>query len=61
MHKLAISPDIIARVEARCGTAHPFNDLNPARTAFVVIDMQLGFMDPTISRTVTITKPMDTS
>ena len=49
MHKLAISPDIIARVEARCGTAHPFNDLDPARTAFVVIDMQLGFMDPAIS------------
>ena len=50
MHKLAIPPEIIARVEARCGTAHPFNDLNPARTAFVVIDMQLGFMDPAINR-----------
>ena len=49
MHKLAIPPDIITRVEARCGTTHPFNDRVPARTAFVVIDMQLGFMDPAIS------------
>jgi ureidoacrylate peracid hydrolase len=49
MHPLAIPPEIIARVEARCGRAHPFEDLLPARTAFVVIDMQVGFMDPAIS------------
>jgi ureidoacrylate peracid hydrolase len=49
MHRLAIPPEIIARVEARCGRAHPFEELDPARTAFVVIDMQVGFMDPAIS------------
>lgn len=30
---------------ARRGTAHPFADLEPSRTALVVIDLQLGFMD----------------
>lgn len=49
MHPLAIPPEIVARVEARCGRAHPFEDLDPRRTAFVVIDMQVGFMDPAIS------------
>ena len=49
MHPLSIPPEIVARVEARCGRAHPFEDLDPARTAFVVIDMQVGFMDPAIS------------
>lgn len=49
MHALAIPPEIIARVEARCGRAHPFEELDPHRTAFVVIDMQVGFMDPAIS------------
>ena len=49
MHPLAIPPEIVARVEARCGRAHPFDDLDPRRTAFVVIDMQVGFIDPVIS------------
>ncbi|WP_198372610.1 isochorismatase family protein [Roseomonas rosulenta] len=49
MHPLSIPPEIIARVEARCGRAHPFEELDPRRTAFVVIDMQVGFMDPAIS------------
>lgn len=49
MHPLSIPPEIVARVEARCGRAHPFEELDPARTAFVVIDMQVGFMDPAIS------------
>ena len=48
MHRLDIPEDIVARVVARCGKAHPFEDLDPARTAFVVIDMQVGFMDPVI-------------
>lgn len=48
MHRLDIPDSIVARVVARCGTAHPFDNLDPARTAFVVIDMQVGFMDPAI-------------
>ncbi len=49
MHPLAVPPEIVAPVGARCGRAHPFEDLDPRRTAFVVIDMQVGFMDPSIS------------
>jgi ureidoacrylate peracid hydrolase len=48
MHELAIPPEIPARVAGRCGTEHPFEDLDPARTAFVVIDMQVTFIDPEI-------------
>ncbi len=36
----------LRRAIGRRGTAHPFADLDPARTALVVIDLQLGFMDP---------------
>jgi nicotinamidase-related amidase len=44
MHPFAIPPAIAARVAARCGTPHPFAQLDPGRTALVVIDMQNGFM-----------------
>ncbi len=44
MHKTELSPQVIARKIARHGTAHPFTDLDPARTALVVIDLQNGFM-----------------
>ncbi len=36
----------IARAMGRRGTAHPFANLEPARTALVVIDMQLAYMHP---------------
>jgi ureidoacrylate peracid hydrolase len=49
MHPLSIPPEIVERVIARCGRAHPFEELVPERTAFVVIDLQVGFMDPAIS------------
>ncbi len=49
MHPLSIPPEVVARVEARCGRVHPFEDLDARRTAFVVIDLQVGFMDPAIS------------
>ncbi len=41
-----LSPELIARMTARRGTAHPFGRLDPARTALVVIDMQNGFLLP---------------
>lgn len=44
MHKLDIPQSVIDGVIARRGTAHPFADLDPAKTALVVIDMQNGFM-----------------
>lgn len=44
MHKIAIPQSIVDRVVARRGTAHPFAELDPKRTALVVVDMQNGFM-----------------
>lgn len=49
MHKTAIPQHIVDRVIDRRGSAHPFSDLDPARTALVVIDLQNGFMVPGIA------------
>ena len=48
MHKTSISQSIIDRVVARRGREHIFDDLVPARTALVVVDMQNGFMLPEV-------------
>ena len=37
---------MIDRVVARRGREHIFDDLDPAKTALVVVDMQNGFMVP---------------
>ena len=45
----ATIPDVIAeRVIARRGTAHSFADLDPRRTALVVIDLQHAFMNDAV-------------
>ena len=44
MHKIAISETIAKRVKLRCGKAHPFDTLDPQRTAMLVIDMQNYFV-----------------
>jgi len=49
MHKIDIPQHITDRVIARRGSAHPFDDLDPARTALVVIDLQNGFMVPGVA------------
>ena len=46
MHKIAIPQDAIDRVLKRRDSLHVFNDLDPARTAHVVVDLQNGFMAP---------------
>jgi len=46
MHKIAIPQAAIDRVLKRRGALHVFNDLDPARTAHVVVDLQNGFMAP---------------
>ena len=46
MHKVSISQSVIDRVVARRGREHIFDDLDPAKTALVVVDMQNGFMVP---------------
>src|SRR3972149_3867005 len=49
MHKMSISQSVIDRVVARRGREHIFDDLNPAKTALIVVDMQNGFMLPEVA------------
>jgi ureidoacrylate peracid hydrolase len=44
MHVVSIPKWATERVVERHGTAHPYADLDPARTALTVVDMQNGFM-----------------
>jgi len=44
MHPFTMPESIQARVARRCGTPHPFAQLDPKRTALVVVDLQNGFM-----------------
>jgi ureidoacrylate peracid hydrolase len=46
MHKIAIPQAAIDRVLKRRDSLHVFNDVNPTRTAHVVVDLQNGFMAP---------------
>src|SRR5215470_8556936 len=46
MHKLSIPPHVVERVVQRAGRAHPFDTIAPAKTAFVVVDMQNYFVKP---------------
>ena len=46
MHKIAIPQAAIDRVLKRRDQLHVFNDLEPARTAHLVVDLQNGFMAP---------------
>ncbi len=46
MHPIEISPQVVERLVARRGRLHIFDDLEPARTAHIVIDLQNGFMAP---------------
>jgi len=48
MHKLSIPQSVTDRVVARRGREHIFDDLIPAKTALVVVDMQNGFMLPEV-------------
>ena len=44
MHKLSIPPRVVERVTRRAGRPHPFDVIAPAKTAFVVVDMQNYFV-----------------
>jgi ureidoacrylate peracid hydrolase len=46
MHKLSIPPELTEAVTKRAGREHPFDVLEPSKTAFVVVDMQNYFMHP---------------
>jgi ureidoacrylate peracid hydrolase len=44
MHKVSIPQSIVDRVIAKRGREHVFEDIEPAKTALVVVDMQNAFM-----------------
>lgn len=46
MHKIAIPQSAIDRVLRRRDSLHVFTDIDPKRTAHVVVDLQNGFMAP---------------
>lgn len=52
MNWLDVSPEITARVVARCGVPHPHADIDPRRTALIVVDLQNAFMDDEIGHAV---------
>src|SRR5262245_66198121 len=52
MHKIAIPQSIIDRVIARRGREHIHDDLDPVRTALVVVDMQNAFMLPGVAHSL---------
>ena len=46
MHKIALSDAALARGERNFGKLHPFEAIDPQRTALLVIDMQNYFVKP---------------
>jgi ureidoacrylate peracid hydrolase len=52
MNGVNFPPAIIQRVLARRGTEHIFSELDPKRTALVVIDLQNAFMDDEVGHAV---------
>jgi ureidoacrylate peracid hydrolase len=52
MHNVSIPQSVIDRVIARRGREHVFDDLDPATTALVVVDMQNAFMLPGVAHTL---------
>jgi ureidoacrylate peracid hydrolase len=49
MHALSIPQSVIDRVISRRGQEHAYTDLDPAKTALVVVDMQNAFMLPGVA------------
>jgi ureidoacrylate peracid hydrolase len=49
MHKLAIPQSVVDRVIARHGREHVHDDLDPKKTALIVVDMQNAFMLPGVA------------
>ena len=49
MHKVFIPKSVVERVVERRGREHVFEDLDPRRTALVVVDLQNAFMLPGVA------------
>src|ERR1700726_4445722 len=52
MHTLAIPKSVIDRVIERRGREHAYDDLDPAKCALVVVDMQNAFMLPGVAHSL---------
>jgi ureidoacrylate peracid hydrolase len=52
MHNFSIPKSITERVIARRGREHVYENLEPAKTALVVVDMQNAFMMPGVAHTL---------
>ena len=52
MHKIAIPQSVVDRVIARRGREHIHDDLDPRKTALVVVDMQNAFMLPGVAHSL---------
>lgn len=52
MHELSIPQSVIDRVVARRGREHVYEDLEPSRTALLVVDMQNAFMLPGVAHSL---------
>jgi ureidoacrylate peracid hydrolase len=52
MNWLEVPDSVTARVVARCGVMHPHADLDPRRTALIVVDLQNAFMDDEVGHAV---------
>ena len=55
MHKVSVPQSVIDRVVARHGREHVHADLDPAKTALVVVDMQNAFMMPGVAHAPCLT------
>jgi len=52
MHKTAIPQSIVERVIARRGREHVYDNLDPRKTALLVVDMQNAFMLPSVAHSL---------
>src|SRR5262249_37208021 len=52
MHKVTIPKSVVERVIARRGREFVYDNLDPHKTALVVVDMQNAFMLPSVAHTL---------
>ena len=52
MNWFEVPDGVTQRVIARCGVVHPHADLDPKRTALIVVDLQNAFMDDAVGHAV---------
>jgi len=49
MHKVQLSPDVVASAIERRGARHAFADLDPRTTALLVVDLQCAYLDEALN------------